>query len=391
MTAMIIISIYLPIVIRYRSITSLTRWLTWFQPKWRMATCQQLSAIRLLCSDDKPIFDSAEVFEKLTERHPLAAGNMQRLEDPALIATLQVSDKEVSKAILSFSAGSSGGPDGLRPRHLIDLINCKTSGQDLLSAITAFTNMLLDGKCHPAVRPILFGGKLTVLAKNSGGIRPIDVGYIRRRIASKCANAFAMNKLGDYLAPTQLGVGVSCGCEAAVHATRRFIETMPADYVVAKLDFSNAFNNIRRDVMLQQVFNQVPEIYKFCCLSYEQPSILRYSSCSISSQEGTQQVDPLECLLLCLVLQPILSSLTSELRIGYIDDITVGGTLTSVEHDVNSIRNNGPSVKLYLNTTKCELITTTTPAQTSILSEFIVVKPSNLCLRSTIISRNLFK
>ena len=115
-------------------------------------------------------------------------------------------------------------------------------------------------------------------------------------------------------------------------------------------------------------------------MSYEQPSILRYSSWSISSQEGTQQGDPLGYLLFCLVLQPILSSLTSELRIGYIDDITVGGTLTSVEHDVNFIRNNGPSVGLYLNATKCELITTTTPAQTSILSEFIVVKPSNMCL-----------
>ena len=124
--------------------------------------------------------------------------------------------------------------------------------------------MLLDDKCHPAVGPILFGRNLTALAKKSGGIRPIAVGYTWRRIAAKCASAFAMNTLGDYFAPTQLGVGVSGSCEAAVHATRRFIETMPADYVVAKLDFSNAFNNIRKDVMLQQVFNQVPEIYKFC-------------------------------------------------------------------------------------------------------------------------------
>ena len=204
------------------------------------------TAFRLLCSDDKPIFDSAEVFEKLTERHPLAAGDMQRLEDPALTTALQVSDKEVSKAILSFPAGSSGGLDDLRPKHLIDLINCKTSGQDLLSAITALTNMLLDGKCHPAVRPILFGRNLTAQAKKSGGFRPIAVRYTWRRIAAKCANAFAMNTLGDYFAPTQLGVGVSSGCEAAVHATRRVIETMPADYVVAKLDFLNAFTTYAR-------------------------------------------------------------------------------------------------------------------------------------------------
>ena len=168
---------------------------------------------------------------------------------------MQVSDKEVSKAILTFPAGSSGGPDGLRPKNLIDLINCKTLGQDFLFAITAFTNMLLDGRWHPAVRPILFGGNLTALTKKSGGIRPIAVGYTWHRIAAKCANALAKNTPSDYFAPTQHRVGVSGGCEAAVHATRRFIEKMPADYVVARLDFSNALNNICRDVMLQQVFN----------------------------------------------------------------------------------------------------------------------------------------
>ena len=47
------------------------------------------------------------------------------------------------------------------------------------------------------------------------------------------------------------------------------------------------------------------------------------------------------------------------------------------------MRNNCPFVGFYLNATKCELITTTTPAQTSILSEFIVVKPSNMCLLGT--------
>ena len=81
------------------------------------------AATRLLCSNDKPIFDSAEVFEKLTERHPLAAEDMQHLEDPALTTALQVLDKEVSKAILSFLAGSSGGPDAsVQNISLISLI-----------------------------------------------------------------------------------------------------------------------------------------------------------------------------------------------------------------------------------------------------------------------------
>ena len=36
--------------------------------------------------------------------------------------------------------------------------------------------------------------------------------------AAKCANAFATAALNDYFMPHQLGVGVSGGCEAAIHA-----------------------------------------------------------------------------------------------------------------------------------------------------------------------------
>ena len=52
-------------------------------------------------------------------------------------------------------------------------------------------------------------------------------------------------------------------CEAAVHACRRFVDAMPDDYVVAKLNFKNAFNSLHRDAMLQAIRTHVPEIYSF--------------------------------------------------------------------------------------------------------------------------------
>ena len=53
------------------------------------------------------------------------------------------------------------------------------------------------------------------------------------------------------LAPLQLGVSVVAGAEAAIHATRRYVINMPANHVVVKLDFTNAFNTLRRDAMLE--------------------------------------------------------------------------------------------------------------------------------------------
>ena len=38
--------------------------------------------------------------------------------------------------------------------------------------------------------------------------------------------------------------------------TRRFMEMMPKGHVIAKLDFSNAFNSLHRDAMLEAVYNK---------------------------------------------------------------------------------------------------------------------------------------
>ena len=35
---------------------------------------------------------------------------------------------------------------------------------------------------------------------------------------------------------------------------------MPADYVMVKLDFANAFNSLHRDDMLLPVFSRLPEL-----------------------------------------------------------------------------------------------------------------------------------
>ena len=78
--------------------------------------------------------------------------------------------------------------------------------------------------------PILFGGNLIALIKKSDGILPIAVGYTWRRLASKCANSYAISRR-DYFVPVQLGVGVSGGCESAVHAIRRFMESMLNKFV----------------------------------------------------------------------------------------------------------------------------------------------------------------
>lgn len=61
---------------------------------------------------------------------------------------IKVSVEEVYRAIRSFPCGSAGGPDGLRPQHLKDMTSTSAEGGGplLLEALTAFINLVLEGK-----------------------------------------------------------------------------------------------------------------------------------------------------------------------------------------------------------------------------------------------------
>ena len=52
----------------------------------------------------------------------------------------------------------------------------------------------------------------------------------------------------------------------------------------------------------------------------------------------------------------MLLSLSSALRLGYMDDVTLGGPQETVAKDVQLIMNAGKEIGLNLNVSKCELI-----------------------------------
>src|SRR6218665_1841667 len=183
---------------------------------------------------------------------------------------------------------AAAGPDGFRPGHLGDLVGFGGHTEQLVGALTDFINLLLRGDCPQEVRPILFGGNMIALNKDKGGLRPIAVGYIWRRLAAKCANRYAVARLTAHFAPLQLGIGVPGGGEAAVHATKRFIGSMRPDQVLVKLDFANAFNTLRRDVLLEAVHDSIPELYPFVHQAYSAPLVLKFGHLLLS-QMGPQQ------------------------------------------------------------------------------------------------------
>jgi len=118
------------------------------------------AAIRLLVSDEQPAIPSAEGLEKLKLKHSPASLCADTLPPPD-------PETNVWKVVMSFPAGSSGGPDGLRLQRLKDLINSNKVGSDLLTALIAFVDMVLAGRCPQSVEPGFFGDKKVTFVQSS--------------------------------------------------------------------------------------------------------------------------------------------------------------------------------------------------------------------------------
>jgi hypothetical protein len=158
--------------------------------------------------------------------------------------------------------------------------------------------------------------------------------------------------------PTQFGFGVPLGCEAIAHAVRTYISSSHSnDHILVKLDFSNAFNSLRRDRMLEAVSKELPSAYNYIYSSNAQPSLLSYGDRVIASSEGIQQGDPLGPLLFSLTINTMVKSLQSELNCWYLDDGTLAGGFEEVQNDVNTVITEGSKLglRLHINISKSEI------------------------------------
>ena len=93
------------------------------------------------------------------------------------------------------------------------------------------------------------------------------MGYTLRRLAAKCANSHVIKRRSEELQPVQVSAEVPGGPKAAVHAVCRLVNHMPDDHVLVKLDFTNAFNTVRRDLILVSIADKNQSYITLCTLS----------------------------------------------------------------------------------------------------------------------------
>ena len=130
--------------------------------------------------------------------------------------------------------------------------------------------LLCAGNTPAEVVPFLCGAILLACQKKGGGLRPIAVGEVLRRLSSKCLSRAVQSDAFRPLSPLQVGVGVKASFEAIVHSVTRTLEDpniQPEEHWILFLDYSNAFNSISRGTMFQEVRACIPaamELSLFC-------------------------------------------------------------------------------------------------------------------------------
>jgi len=116
----------------------------------------------------------------------------------------------------------------------------------------------------------------------------------------------------------------------------------PLTTLCLKLDFANASTvRVHRSDMLLSVRDRLPELCAFCLSLYSQPSFLYFGSHVTVSEEGPQQGEPLGPLLFCSTIHSLITSLSSDLTLGCLDDLTLAGPRNVVAGDGGG-KQNGP-------------------------------------------------
>ncbi|GJZ48170.1 reverse transcriptase domain-containing protein [Tanacetum coccineum] len=231
----------------------------------------------ILVEEDLDLTEQKTSSNELKTKHPFMSTPSlpdSHIDHHPLIASQDV----VLDRIKSFPRGTSCGRDGLRAQHLMDCLSgaAVAISDELVSSITQVVNLFLEGNCPTVLGGYIASAPLTPLVKPGGGIRPIVVGTIWRRLVSKVSATMIGHSLDGYLDGLQFGVGVPGGGEAILHAVNRLVEDRGDDVGLSMLlvDFQNAFNLVDRTVMLEEVRLRCPAISRWVEFYYFSPARL---------------------------------------------------------------------------------------------------------------------
>ena len=158
-----------------------------------------LQCVRILGSAGCASHDDQSALEDLRLHHPCHDLPVWCHNIPP---SLVVDSAAVIAALQVFLRKSSPGGSKLRSQHLLNAIVGTSSpfATCCRDQLTYFMNKLVSGKLDRRIAPWLSGAPLTALRKKPSGFRPIAVGEVLHRLASRlCCSAVLWQTLSFHM------------------------------------------------------------------------------------------------------------------------------------------------------------------------------------------------
>ena len=160
-----------------------------------------------------------------------------------------------SVGLVSFLALNFGKQD-------CQVERANSTGQIFSRAISNLMNVILEGKVTFVTPPYNFGAKLIALKKLNGGLRPLPVGNLFRRLSAKFAVYHVFESRQARYGSRQVRVDSKTGAGLASHVFRGLNESsQPNENVISKPDIESFFTSTNRQFMLSKTFKTHPEVY----------------------------------------------------------------------------------------------------------------------------------
>ena len=206
-----------------------------------------------------------------------------------------IDDDDVLKAVSSAPKNKSEDLFGWRAEHIAPLLKYP----DSLNALTTIFTLICRGSLPDLAAEAFCSGRLVALLKpDPGGLRPIGIPLIFRRLAGRIYNARSKDNLQHLFIGldgrvVQFALGRPCGPQAMSVAMQELLKRNPT-WIIISLDVKNAFNSLSRLAMARGVANSVMRnSFAFFHMCYNKPTEMIYHAAgkmyTVMSKSGATQ------------------------------------------------------------------------------------------------------
>lgn len=241
----------------------------------------------------------------------------------------RVADR-VRKVVKKLPKKSGPALGGSRFEHW-QFDGAAAASSDFVDALARVATRFAQGMAPSFVYDVAKTGRLLALAKSDGGVRPLTITTVLRRIAFKALVAELTEKAKGALGDEQYAIGRSGAVDLLTH-------TLQADacrgdgQAVAAVDLSNAFGAMDRKLMVEELLRDFPALATITGILYGQASPLLWEDADhvlhdLTSSTGIDQGCPLSLLAFCFGMRSVVRRTRQFLQSSGPDGVELARTL----------------------------------------------------------------